>query len=221
MQGAFAIEYPVRTGDIPGAAQKILSCAVGNKRSPLSVIIIMEAHLPHEPATFEQLMMPHLDAAHNLACWLLRDPHDAEDAVQDAFVRAYKAFGRFRGADGRAWLLTIVRNVCYSQMRQRRREAAEETFDDESHGPADDVAEANAVEWREVRGGLLRAALERLPAEYREVIILHEVEGMAYREVAQVADIPLGTVMSRLARARARLQAELLAQAGKEAPRGL
>jgi len=178
----------------------------------------MEAFVPTEPPTFEQMMLPHLDAAYNLACWLLRDQHDAEDAVQDACLRAHKAFGGFRGADGRAWLLTIVRNVCYSRMRQNRREPAAVAFEDEVHGSTHDPADANAVAWHEVKGELLRQALERLPAEYREVIVLHEIEGLAYREIAGVAGIPIGTVMSRLARARQKLQAELLELTGKGSP---
>jgi RNA polymerase sigma-70 factor (ECF subfamily) len=181
----------------------------------------MEAFAPNVPPTFEQLMLPHLDAAYNLARWLLRDPHDAEDAVQDACLRAHRAFGRFRGTDGRAWLLTIVRNVCYSQMRQNRREPEGVAFEDEIHGSAQGSADANAVAWHEVKSELLRNALERLAPEYREVIVLHEIEGLTYREIAGVAEIPIGTVMSRLARARTKLQAELLTPTGKESPHGL
>jgi len=170
----------------------------------------MEAFVPAEPRTFEQLMLPHLDAAYNLARWLLRDPHDAEDAVQDACLRAHRAFDRFRGSDGRAWLLAIVRNTCFSVLRKKRREPGEVVFEDDLHGSTEDPAEANALAWREIKGDLLRQALERIPAEYREVIVLHEIEGMAYREIASVADIPIGTVMSRLSRGRRKLQTELL-----------
>jgi RNA polymerase sigma-70 factor (ECF subfamily) len=170
----------------------------------------MEAFEPQEPPTFEQLMLPHMDSAYNLARWLLRDPHEADDAVQEAFLRAFKAFGRFRGSDGRAWLLTIVRNVCYSAMRAGKNDRMKETFSDEVHGSSEDAAASNAVAWVEVRSDLLNRALERLPAEFREVIVLHEIEGLAYRQISDVADIPLGTVMSRLARARGKLQAEIL-----------
>jgi len=178
----------------------------------------MEAFVPAEPRTFEQLMLPHLDAAYNLARWLLRDPHDAEDAVQDACLRAHRAFDRFRGSDGRAWLLTIVRNTCYSALRKKRREPGEVAFDDDLHGSTEDPAEANALAWQEIKGDLLRQALERIPVEFREVIVLHEIEGLAYREIAVVADIPIGTVMSRLARARQKLQTELLTLTGKGSP---
>jgi RNA polymerase sigma-70 factor (ECF subfamily) len=178
----------------------------------------MEAFVPPEPGSFEQLMLPHLDAAYNLACWLLRDPHDAEDAVQDACLRAHRALGRFRGADGRAWLLTIVRNVCYTRLRQRRHGPEEVAFEEDLHGSTHEAADANAVEWREINSDLLRKGLERLPAEFREAIVLHEIEGLAYREIAGVTGVPIGTVMSRLARGRARLQTELIALRGKAPP---
>ena len=181
----------------------------------------MEASAPHVPSPFEHTMLPHLDAAHNLARWLLRDAHDAEDAVQDAFLRAHRAFDRFRGGDGRAWLLTIVRNVCYSRLREKQRGAKPETFDDESHSASDTHAEANAIAWHETKSAQLQQALGKLAPEFREVIVLHELEGLAYREIAAVAEIPIGTVMSRLARARQKLQAELLALAGKNSSHGL
>src|SRR5437868_11089230 len=97
----------------------------------------MEAPAPNVPPTFDHLMLPHLDAAYSLARWLLRNEHDAEDAVQEACLRAWRAFDRFRGGDGRAWLLAIVRNVCYSRLRQNRREPAIEALDEETHGQAE------------------------------------------------------------------------------------
>jgi RNA polymerase sigma-70 factor, ECF subfamily len=177
--------------------------------------------VPPDPEIFERLMLPHLDAANNLARWLLRDAHAAEDAVQEACLRAFRALDRFRGDDGRAWLLTIVRNVCYSHLRQQRREPAAAEFDEDAHGSMDDPAEENAQAWHEVKSELLRQALEKLPAEFREVIVLHELEGLAYREIAAVAEIPIGTVMSRLARARQKLRTELFALSGKEPRHGL
>jgi RNA polymerase sigma-70 factor (ECF subfamily) len=181
----------------------------------------MEASAQTGPQTFDDLMLPHLDAAYNLACWLLRNPHDAEDAVQEACLRAYRALGRFRGPDGRAWLLTIVRNVCYTRLRDSRRGPGVEAFDDDLHGLADESASPRAADWSEARSELLRGALERLPEEYREVIVLHELEGLPYKEIAAVAEIPIGTVMSRLARARARLQAELFPPPKKAPSHGL
>lgn len=177
----------------------------------------MEDFAPNGPTTFEQTMLPHLDAAYNLARWLLRHDHDAEDAVQDAFLRAHQAWNRFRGGDGRSWLLTIVRNVCYSRLRAGHRAGAPEIFDDEMHSPSDDRAEANALAWREAKGAQLQHALDQLAPEFREVIVLHELEGLAYREIAAIAEIPIGTVMSRLARARQKLHAGLLALGAEEA----
>jgi RNA polymerase sigma-70 factor (ECF subfamily) len=181
----------------------------------------MEASAPNVPPTFDHLMLPHLDAAYNLARWLLRNDQDAEDAVQEGCLRAWRAFDRFRGGDARAWLLTIVRNVCYTHLRKARREPLVEEFDETAHGSTENPAEAKAIAWRETKGELLKQALERLPAEFREVLVLHELEGLAYKEIATVAEIPLGTVMSRLARARHKLSAELLALTGKEPSHGL
>jgi RNA polymerase sigma-70 factor (ECF subfamily) len=181
----------------------------------------MEAPAPNVPPTFDRLMLPHLDAAYNLARWLLRNEQDAEDAVQEACLRAWRAFGRFRGGDARAWLLTIVRNVCYTHLRQIRREPAVEEFDEASHGPVETPGELLAIAWRETKGEQLQQALERLPAEFREVLVLHELEGLAYKEIAAVAEIPLGTVMSRLARARRKLGVELRNLDGKEPAHGL
>src|SRR5476649_1231678 len=136
----FGIEYSGRAGIIPSAERKNFSRPRGNKTNSARVIIQMDASASPVPPTFEHLMLPHLDAAYNLARWLLRDAHDAEDAVQDAFLRAHRAFARFRGDDGRAWLLTIVRHTCYSRLRQNHREPAPEIFDDETHGSAHDPA---------------------------------------------------------------------------------
>jgi RNA polymerase sigma-70 factor (ECF subfamily) len=181
----------------------------------------MDHSAPDAPSGFEQLMLPHLDAAYNLARWLLRHEHDAEDAVQDAFIRAHKAFNRFSGSDGRAWLLKIVRNVCYSRLRSLHRGAAPEPFDDETHGAAFDPAEERAVAWREIKGAMLTTALDRLAPEFREVLVLHEIEDLSYREIAGIAKVPIGTVMSRLARARQKLQTELLGLTASETAHGL
>jgi RNA polymerase sigma-70 factor (ECF subfamily) len=168
------------------------------------------------PSAFEQFVLPHLDCAFDLARWLLRHDHDAEDAVQEACVKAHRALPGFRAADGRAWLLTIVRNVCYSRLRQARGASASQVFDDDVHGAVDAPAELAAFEWREEQLAQLRAGVERLPPEFREVLVLHELEGLSYREIAEVAAIPIGTVMSRLSRARKKLQADL-ARAGSGA----
>ena len=156
---------------------------------------------------FEASVLPHLDDAYNLARHLLRDAHEAEDAVQESCLRAMRSIGGFRGAEGRAWLLAIVRNTCFSRMRERRRDTGRVEFDDGMHalegalpGPEADYRRTRAIE-------TVDEALEELPAEYREVIVLRELEGLAYKEIADVIGAPIGTVMSRLARARRRLAA--------------
>jgi RNA polymerase sigma-70 factor (ECF subfamily) len=170
---------------------------------------------------FEQIMLPHMDAAYNLARWLLRNEHDARDSVQEAYLRAFRAFTQFRGNDGRAWLLTIVRNVCYSKLRSDKRVAEAEPFDENAHGILNEPAETAERLRREVSSELLAATLADLPEAMREIIVLHDLEGMAYKDISTVIGIPLGTVMSRLARARLRLQKELLQRLSKDSSHGL
>ena len=154
--------------------------------------------------------MPHLDAAYNLARWLLRNDQDAEDCVQEAYLRAYKAYARFRGGDGKAWLMTIVRNVCYTSIRKLRSHETPEVFDEEIHAvPADDM-KADAFRQR-ATAETLRAGLDRLSPDFREIIVLHDLQGHAYKEIAGILSIPIGTVMSRLARARDKLRVEIVA----------
>jgi RNA polymerase sigma-70 factor (ECF subfamily) len=162
------------------------------------------------PSAFDQFVRPHLDGAYNLARWLLRHDHDAEDAVQEACIRAHRALPHFRQGAGRPWLLTIVRNVCYSRLRQQRAAGVQAAFDDELHGIDHTSTELAELEWREDHLTRLRAGVERLPPEFREALVLHELEGLTYREIAEIAAIPLGTVMSRLARARRKLRADLV-----------
>jgi len=164
---------------------------------------------------FEQVFMPHLDAAYNLARWLLRNDQDAEDAVQEAYLRAHKAFSRFRGGDGKAWLMTILRNVCYTMIRKLRSHETPEPFDEEIHQPMGE-AELQEIFRRKANAETLHRALEKLPDEFREIIVLHDLEGLAYKEIAQVSEIPIGTVMSRLARARGRLRTEIIAANARE-----
>ena len=171
------------------------------------------------PVSFEQALLPHRDAAFNLAKWLLRHEQDAEDCVQEAYLRAYQAFSRFRGEDGKTWLLTIVRNFCYSRLRQQRRQEPPVSFDEAVHG--DEAVKGESPWGHSLARELLPRALEQLPVEAREVLVLHEIEGLAYREIATIAEIPLGTVMSRLARARQKLQQEMNQLIRKELPRGL
>jgi len=160
---------------------------------------------PNQLTRFEQVVLPHLDAAYNLARWLTRNGHDAEDVVQEAYLRAFKFFSGFHGGNGRAWLLTIVRNTSYTWLQQNRRHELTTDLDEvqeiESHDPGPETLLQQSIDH-----ALLREALEALPVEYREVVILRELEGFSYKEIADLADVPLGTVMSRLARARKRLQ---------------
>ena len=160
-----------------------------------------------DPTRFDALVLPHLDAAYNLARWLTRDAHDAEDVVQDACIRALKYIGSLEGGDARGWFLKIVRNAFYDWLGRNR---PAEVVNDENEAvdaAVDPVAispEQAAMRKAELR--MLADAMEELPLQYREVLILRELEELSYKEIARVADIPVGTVMSRLARARGLLQ---------------
>lgn len=166
------------------------------------------------PTVSDEILLSHLDAAYNLARWLMGNSADAEDAVQDAYVRALASADQFRGGDPRAWLLSIVRNGCYSsRRRQRVRQATE--FDETVHG-SDAVTpspEQHAIDRNTSRR--VRLAVERLTPDFREVIVLREFEGLSYKEIADVVAAPVGTVMSRLSRARAQLQAALAEEGGR------
>jgi RNA polymerase sigma-70 factor (ECF subfamily) len=151
-------------------------------------------------------MLPHLDAAYNLARWLTRNEHDAEDVVQEAFLRAFKFFGDFYGTDGRTWLLAIVRNTCFTWLRKNRSSELAAPFDEEIHSGETSGENPEEVLFEKVDRRHLQEALEELPAEFREALVLRELEGMSYKEIADVAGVPVGTVMSRLARGRDRLK---------------
>ncbi len=148
--------------------------------------------------------MPHLNAAYNLARWMTRNGDDAEDLVQEAFLRAYRSFETFQGDDGRAWLLAVVRNTCITWLKKRGQATVE--FDEQIHGSADEAPTTESVLLNEAALGSLQGCLEGLPLEFREVIILRELEELSYKQIAEVARVPVGTVMSRLARGRKRLQ---------------
>jgi RNA polymerase sigma-70 factor (ECF subfamily) len=154
---------------------------------------------------FDANVLPHLDAAYNLARHLLRDAHDAEDVVQESCLKAMQHIDGLRGADGRAWLLAIVRNSCFTQLRRRRASSESVMFDEELHTAASAVSTPEADLEREQDASTLGEALARLPVEFREVLVLRELEEMSYKEIAAIAGVPIGTVMSRLARARERL----------------
>jgi RNA polymerase sigma-70 factor (ECF subfamily) len=171
-----------------------------------------------EGARFELAVLPHLDAAYNLARWLTRDEHAAEDMVQEAYLRALKFFGGFRGGDGRGWILAIVRNACFDWLKMRQIEQLHAPFDEELHSPDVDspmeqahgtATNPEALIDRSATAASIKEALENLPAEYREALVLRELEGMSYKEIASIAAVPIGTVMSRLARARKQLRKRL------------
>jgi RNA polymerase sigma factor (sigma-70 family) len=161
---------------------------------------------------FEEAILPHLNAAYNLARWLMRSDADAEDAVQDACLRALRFFGGFRGGDGRVWLLAIVRNTCYSKLKRDRVQEFQTPFDEEAHGHDPDVPDPEGVLLKSLDAAALRRAIEALPVEFREAVVMRELEGFSYKEIAEVTEVPIGTVMSRLARARGRLQRSLKAE---------
>jgi RNA polymerase sigma-70 factor (ECF subfamily) len=157
---------------------------------------------------FSEAALPHLDAAFNLARWLSRNDHDAQDIVQEAFLRAFRAFGTFRGGSPKPWLLAIVRNTSYTWLSRHRRAELEVAYDDEIHGGADgpagpaDDGNPEAIVARAEDARLVNEVLAELPVGYREVLVLRDIEELSYKEIAQVAGLPIGTVMSRLARGR-------------------
>jgi RNA polymerase sigma-70 factor (ECF subfamily) len=157
-------------------------------------------------ALFEQTILPHLNAAYNLARWLMRNDHNAEDVTQEAYLRAFRFFDSFKGGDGRAWLLTVVRNTCMTWRRREKGGEAKVLFDERIHGTDDETADTEHRLVEESKLGTLRECIQLLPVEYREVVVMRELEEMSYKEISEVAAVPIGTVMSRLSRARKRLQ---------------
>ena len=162
-------------------------------------------------ARFEEQVLAHLDSAYNLARWITRDPGMARDAVQEGSLRAFRAFDQMQGPNAQAWFLAVIRNTCLDLLRERRGRAVEEEYDDERHGggassggdgamtPEEIAERASDARW-------LRGCIDALPREYREVIVLRELEELSYKEISAIVDIPIGTLMSRLARARDLLQ---------------
>lgn len=155
-------------------------------------------------ALFEQIVLPHLNAAYNLARWLTRDGNDAEDLVQEAYLRAFRSFETFQGQDGKAWLLAVVRNTCFTWLKKRGDRFPVE-FDEQIHS-AGEAPDAESILLDRAALGSLNDCLGALPVEFREAIILRELEELSYKEISEISRVPVGTVMSRLARARKRLQ---------------
>ena len=164
---------------------------------------------PGNKQQFQAVILPHLDAAYSLARWLTRRPHDAEDIVQEALIRAMKYFSGFRGENARAWFLVIVRNSCYSWFQKNQQRDSTQLSDDEQLESIDVTSDPAFSAQSEANRRAVRKALNELPTEFREVVVLRDIEGLSYRDISEVVGLPMGTVMSRLSRARARLQ-ELL-----------
>jgi RNA polymerase sigma-70 factor (ECF subfamily) len=161
-------------------------------------------------ARFEQVILPHLDSAYNLARWLTGNEHDAEDVVQDAYLRAAKFFDGFRGGDARPWLITIVRRACYDWLERNRPHQSLTVFDEELHSDQGEKLDPAQFALRQEDREMLRQAVSELPVEFREVLVLRELEGLSYKEIAAITSLPPGTIMSRLARARERLRDDLV-----------
>ena len=173
-----------------------------------------DRHLsPQDMERFTEHVLPYLDAAHNLARYLMRDAYEAEEVVQEAFLRAVRHFGSLRGVDGRAWLLSIVRNACFTQLRRRRSGGERVEFDEEIHSQEVELSAPEADLANTIAAESVREGLSQLAPEFREVLVLRELEGLSYKEIAQVAGVPMGTVMSRLARGRKQLLLALGANA--------
>lgn len=165
---------------------------------------------PDERRQFERTTLPHLDAAYNLARWLTRDEHAAEDVVQEAYLRAARYFGSFRGGDGRAWLLGVVRRASFDWLAKQRAQVAQ-VYNEDVHDRGDESSNPEFLAIRKCDDALVRQALEELAPQLREAIVLRELEGLSYQEIAAVTEVPIGTVMSRLSRGRQQLHRRLTA----------
>jgi RNA polymerase sigma-70 factor (ECF subfamily) len=192
--------------DDPESSAKVVKFVVINKRQE------QNAAQEHELASFEDAMLPHMDAAYNLAKWLLHNEQDAQDVVQEAYVRAFKSFSGFRGSNGRAWLLTIVRNASYTLLKKNRAMDLTTPFDEEIHASGHESISPATIAEHSEDVELISQAIDELPAEFREILVLRHMEGLSYNEIADVAQIAPGTVMSRLARARTKLKQGLAAR---------
>jgi len=209
MAAPLKIDYAFNAEDLESSAN-IVKFAILKKAEE------EDAAQEHEVASFEETMLPHMDAAHNLAKWLLRNEEDAKDVVQEAYLRAFKSFAGFHGSNGRAWLLTIVRNTSYTLLNKKHAVDLTTTFDEEMHASDhESVSPATILEKAE-NAELIEKAINELPAEFREILTLRHQEGLSYKEIADIAQIPPGTVMSRLARARGKLKEYLAARISKD-----
>jgi RNA polymerase sigma-70 factor (ECF subfamily) len=208
MAATLEAEYAFGTEDLESGPEVVKFAVIQGHQG--------EGAQEHELASFEAMMLPHMDAAHNLARWLLRNEQDAQDIVQEAYLRAFKSFSGFHGSNGRAWLLTIVRNTSYTLLKKNRAADLTTTFDEEIHTAGhESVSPATILEHSE-NAQLIKEAMDELPAEFREILTLRHLEGLSYKEIADIAQIPPGTVMSRLSRAHAELKGYLATRISKE-----
>src|SRR5437773_3130176 len=209
MAAPLKVDFAFDTEDLEASAKIVKFAILKKHQEP-------DAAQEHEVASFEETMLPHMDAAHNLAKWLLRNEEDAQDVVQEAYLRAFKSFSGFHGSNGRAWLLTIVRNTAYTLLKKNRAVDLTTTFHEEIHAIGHESASPAAILEHAEDAELITKALDELPAEFREVLTLRHQEGLSYKEIGEIVKIPTGTVMSRLARARAKLKRSEERRVGKE-----
>jgi RNA polymerase sigma-70 factor (ECF subfamily) len=209
MAAPLKIDYAFNAEDFESSVKIVKFTVLKKHQEP-------DAAQEHELASFKETMLPHMDAAHNLAKWLLRNEEDAQDVVQEAYLRAFKSFSGFHGSNGRAWLLTIVRNTSYTLLKKNRAVDLTTTFDEEIHTAGhESVSPATILEHSE-NAELIKEAMNELPVQFREILALRHQEGLSYKEIADIAQIPPGTVMSRLSRARAELKEYLAARISKD-----
>jgi RNA polymerase sigma factor (sigma-70 family) len=223
-----------RHGETVPARIKVF--ANGNKLDPKAVYLGVPGHilesalvghpederLEEERLGLEQAIVPHLNAAYSLARWLTATDQDADDVLQEACLRAVKFFPGYQGGSARAWLLTIVRRTSYTWLKKNRaHDATTTSFDEELHSGGSHGLDPEAILIRQADREMIRQALQELPVEFREVIVLRELEQLSYKEIAAVVEVPLGTVMSRLARGRQQLQQNLAARVSEEPNGGL
>ncbi len=172
---------------------------------------------------FENLMLPHLDAAYNLSFWLLRNKHDAEDAVQESYLNAFKSFQQYNGGNSKAWLLKIVRNACLARLRKQSRESQfidykefEEIEKHCNHAFIDKQMSPEKIAHSAANQTIIWKCILQLSTDHRSILVLRQILELSYQEIATIADVPIGTVMSRLARAREELRNLLLQQRNKD-----
>jgi len=209
MAATLEAEYVFGTEDLEPRA-KIVKFAVIQREEEQG------AAQEHELVSFEAMMLPHMDAAHNLARWLLRNEQDAQDVVQEAYLRAFKSFSGFHGSNARAWLLTIVRNTSYTLLKKNRAADLTTTFDEEIHAVGREAVSPTVILEHAEDTELMKNAMNELPVEFREILTLRHQEELSYQEIGEILKIPIGTVMSRLARARGKLREYLASQMSQE-----